>query len=184
MKHKENNLQEYSERIKKLRLSKNLTQEEFAKQIGVTAHNVGDWERGKCEPSLYYLKSISEKFNCSADYLIGLNNNICNSDIFNETNGKRLSENLKYLRSIKKVSQKKIASALSISATCYAGYEQNHRSPDIETLILLAKYFNVTTDCLLGTFSLSDNYESLFNSLSSDCQNIVIEVMKHMLIHK
>lgn len=59
-------------------------------------------------------------------------------------------ERLKDLRNEKNVSQKTVANALGISITCYAGYEQGYREPDLKTLVRLADYFDVTTDYLLG----------------------------------
>ena len=58
-------------RIKELRIEKNLTQKEIAVKLGLTAHNIGDWERGKAEPSAFWLTKLADFFGCSVDYLIG-----------------------------------------------------------------------------------------------------------------
>ena len=50
--------------IRKLRKQLNLTQEEFAHEIGVTFATVNRWENGKSEPSrlaLNVLTALSEK---------------------------------------------------------------------------------------------------------------------------
>ena len=60
--------------------------------------------------------------------------------------GKRLKE----LRSEKGLTQKEVAEQLGISSTCYSGYEQGYREPDLKTLIKLCKFFEVSTDYLLG----------------------------------
>lgn len=62
----------------------------------------------------------------------------------------KFQERLKELRNEKDVTQKTVANALGISKTCYAGYEQGYREPDLKTLLKLADYFEVTTDYLLG----------------------------------
>lgn len=61
-----------------------------------------------------------------------------------------LGNRLKELRVERGISQKNIASELGISVSCYAGYEQGYRNPDLETLVELADFFYVSTDFLLG----------------------------------
>lgn len=63
---------------------------------------------------------------------------------------RKFHERLKELRNEKSFTQKTVANALGISITCYAGYEQGYREPDLKTLVRLADYFDVTTDYLLG----------------------------------
>lgn len=59
-------------KIKELRLEYALTQKEFAERLGLDAHNVGDWERGKGEPNSDMLVKIASVFGVSVDYLLGL----------------------------------------------------------------------------------------------------------------
>ena len=61
-----------------------------------------------------------------------------------------LPERLKKLRKEKKVTQKEIAAELKIDQSNYAGYESGRRVPPPDKLIILADYFGVTTDYLLG----------------------------------
>ena len=62
----------------------------------------------------------------------------------------KFSERLKEIRNERKLTQKEVAKQLNISTTCYAGYEQGYREPDYQTLRKICKYFNVTSDYLLG----------------------------------
>lgn len=57
---------------------------------------------------------------------------------------------LKELRTQNGLQQKEIASALNISKQSYSNYELGQREPSIETLCLLADYFGVSVDYLLG----------------------------------
>ena len=59
------------------------------------------------------------------------------------------AENLKKLRKNKGVHQKEISKQLGISVSGYSLYETGQREPDIEKLIKLADYFNITIDELL-----------------------------------
>ncbi len=60
------------------------------------------------------------------------------------------NEKLKELRQEKKITQKDVAELLGISTTCYAGYEQAYREPDLKTLKKICIYFDVSADYLLG----------------------------------
>lgn len=64
-----------------------------------------------------------------------------------------LNERLKQLRKEKKVTQQDVANYLGITRPAYTAYEKGNRSPDYDLLNKLAKYFNVTTDYLLGSTS-------------------------------
>lgn len=59
-------------------------------------------------------------------------------------------ERLKELRTEKKLSQLELAKALKVSQRSISSWETGFRQPDFETLELIAKFFNVTSDYLLG----------------------------------
>jgi transcriptional regulator with XRE-family HTH domain len=56
---------------------------------------------------------------------------------------------LKEIRLQKKYSQLKVAMDLSISREALSYYENGNRSPDIDMLVKLSKYFNVSIDYLI-----------------------------------
>ena len=56
---------------------------------------------------------------------------------------------LKAIRKQKKYTQLKVAMDLSISREALSFYENGKRSPDINMLILLSNYFNVSIDFLI-----------------------------------
>lgn len=57
---------------------------------------------------------------------------------------------LSELRRDKKLTQEELARELFVSPGTISNYENNVHYPDVEKLIQLAKYFDVTTDYLLG----------------------------------
>lgn len=61
---------------------------------------------------------------------------------------------LKDLRLEKGIKQQEIADYLNTSRTNYSNYEREIHQPNFETLKLLAKYYDVTTDYLLGNTDL------------------------------
>ncbi|MED4126508.1 helix-turn-helix transcriptional regulator [Halalkalibacterium halodurans] len=61
-----------------------------------------------------------------------------------------LKERLKYCRKKRNITQEKLAAALSINRSTYAKYETGENEPDNQTLKMLADYFDVSVDFLLG----------------------------------
>lgn len=60
--------------IAKIRKENHLTQTQFGEILNCDRYRVADIERGKTAPTIADIKAISNKFNVSADYLIGLSN--------------------------------------------------------------------------------------------------------------
>ena len=56
---------------------------------------------------------------------------------------------LKLIRKQKKLSQLKVAMDLSISREALSYYENGKRSPDLNMLLKLSQYFNVSIDYLI-----------------------------------
>ena len=56
---------------------------------------------------------------------------------------------LKLIRKQKKLNQLKVAMDLSISREALSYYENGKRSPNIEMLVALSDYFNVSIDYLI-----------------------------------
>lgn len=57
---------------------------------------------------------------------------------------------VKKLRKARKLSQQELAEVLGLTQTTISGIESGLRTTTIEKLILLAKFFEVSTDYLLG----------------------------------
>lgn len=60
------------ENLKKYRLLKNLTQEDVAEYLGITAQSVSKWERGESYPDITFLPALANIFETSVDLLIGM----------------------------------------------------------------------------------------------------------------
>ena len=61
-----------------------------------------------------------------------------------------MKERLKELRREMKVTQADVAKAIGITVSAYSNYEQGIREPSIELLKALCRYFNVSSDYLIG----------------------------------
>jgi len=62
----------------------------------------------------------------------------------------RFSERLKELRTKKGYSQHKLAKESGVPQTSINFYESDKRQPTVDVLIKLCKYFNVSSDYLIG----------------------------------
>ncbi len=65
-------METFGERLRYLRLEKNLGQIQLAKQLEVGKSIISAWELGICEPTLSKLIAIAKFFEVSIDYLAGL----------------------------------------------------------------------------------------------------------------
>jgi len=62
----------FCERLKELRLEKNLSALKLSKILNVSDTTIIRWEKGTITPSIDYLYDIAVFFGVSSDYLIGL----------------------------------------------------------------------------------------------------------------
>ena len=67
---------EYYERIKALRIDRDLTQQQIADYLGTRQEYYSKYELGKRQLPLHHLKALCEFYNVSADYILGLPKNL------------------------------------------------------------------------------------------------------------
>lgn len=60
-----------------------------------------------------------------------------------------LGDRIRYLREITEKKQKDMANEFSVSENTWSQYENNKRTPDLETLKKIAEFFNVSIDYLV-----------------------------------
>ena len=82
-------------------------------------------------------------------------------------------EVLRELRIYHDYKQKDISDYLSITSQAYSNYETNKRTPDIDTLYKIAKFYNITVDKLISyrftkQFEDSSTYGTLFRGVSDN----------------
>ena len=75
------------EKLKKLRRSRDLTQEEVATHIGISYQAISKWERGDGYPDITMLPALANYFGVSVDELIGMDE-ISSSNKLDEINQK------------------------------------------------------------------------------------------------
>ena len=69
---KTNELKQFGTRISVCRQNKNMTQEEMAGRLGITAQALSKWERGISLPDIAMTADISRLLGVSTDYLLGV----------------------------------------------------------------------------------------------------------------
>ena len=62
----------------------------------------------------------------------------------------KFHERLKELRIERGLSQEKLAKEVGLTHTAIGLWEQNKRTPNLDAVILIAKYFSVSIDYLAG----------------------------------
>lgn len=73
----------------------------------------------------------------------------------------KIGHTLKNLRESKWITRTSLASDLNIDKTTYGKYELNQRVPDVEMLIKLADFFEVSLDYLTGRSDIMNPYTIL-----------------------
>lgn len=68
-------MSKFSERLKEVRKSRNLTQKQVALGTEMSENQYQFYEYGKKEPSISNFEKFCNYFNVSADYLLGLSDN-------------------------------------------------------------------------------------------------------------
>lgn len=103
---------------------------------------------------------------------------------------------LEELRKDRKMTQKELSEVIYVTTGTISNYENDRYLPDIEKLIMLADYFNVTIDYLLGRASYNLNPDTFekpidttttigsflkdFISLSANRQSIILGIVNDM----
>ena len=92
-----------------------------------------------------------------------------------------IGEKIKKLREEKNITQKELSYHVNTSKESISQYERGVQSPKPETLIMLANYFNVSIDYILGRVDIKnsfiiDNYKK--ENLDEETINKIIEILK------
>jgi transcriptional regulator with XRE-family HTH domain len=154
----------FGDRLKSLRNEKGITQQQMADHIKVSRPTIAGYETKGVQPDFEKLSTISSYFNVSVDYLLGLSDireipfTQDNEILPNKTGIGRKIYNLRVLNNIK---QNDLADIIGVSKSTMSNYERNYSTPDIDTLIRIADYFNVSIDSILNHKILYEQKPSL-----------------------
>lgn len=186
-----------SDRIKELRLSADMTQEEFGKKFGIVKSTVSLYESGKSTPNDELKKQICDYFNISVDYLLGVSDdkhrNSPSDDkgffFFFFFDDKDLQEvfvsALKTALETQNMTVSELCEKTEIDVDTCNQYLTGVHAPTLEHLVKLSKALDVSIDYLLGQVPKISQAEkkllNAFENLSEDNQDIIIGKTKELL---
>ncbi|HIU39818.1 MAG TPA: helix-turn-helix transcriptional regulator [Candidatus Aphodocola excrementigallinarum] len=93
----------------------------------------------------------------------------------------KFSDNLRMLRAKYKLSQQDIGDIVGLTGGAVSRWENELTQPDNDSLIKLAKYFNVSTDYLLGIEKNKEEIDPLDDILFSKAKDLSDEDKKAVL---
>lgn len=140
-------LTNFSEKLKTILEEKGLSVIEFAKEVGLTDPTVYDYLNKIYLPSVPTLITIADYFNCTTDYLLGLDDENL-SEVFYEY--KPFSEQLIEIKNRFKCSDYYIYKNAKISDSHFYEWKRGKRKPSVESLIKIADLFKCSLDYILG----------------------------------
>lgn len=79
---------------------------------------------------------------------------------------------IKDLREDKDKTQKEIAEYLGITQQQYSLYEKGNRTIPVDFLIMLSKYYKVSTDYILGLTDIKQPYTRIKNNINNNFGNV------------
>lgn len=139
----------FGERIAEQRKKLGLSQEELAEALNISRSTLAGYEAENKHPPYRTLVKIAKYFGVTTDYLLGLTEGEDTMGTEENTNevAKRIGRNLKVLR--ESTTQRELAPLLGVTPSAVGMWESGRREPDIETLVHIAKLFEVTLDDLV-----------------------------------
>lgn len=138
-----------ADRIKELRLSKQMTQTEFGNVFGIVKSTISLYESGKSTPNDQIKTQICEYFNVSMDFLHGLSDEKSLTESNSFASSEDCQKSLYYWISKTGHGYDEIAKMLGISERQLENYCSGKDIP-LEKLSTLSKICGISTDCLLG----------------------------------
>ena len=140
----------YGLKLKELREYNNLSQYDIANLLGIKRSSYNQFEQQYDIIPIKRLNEVANIFNCSIDYILGLNNNK-NYNIINKEINLEMSKNrLKALRKEHKLTQNKLAQVLKTTPSVISGFERGRNIIATPFLYQLCKTYHISADYLLG----------------------------------
>lgn len=147
----------YFNNLKKLRTTKDLTQEEIAKVLNCKRSSYSNWEYDIVMIPLNIADKLSCYYNVKLSYILGIDNINKFDCELKPINYKVLLKNLYNLKKNNKYSFEYIANYLKCNkSTCCRYFKGTVKIP-IDRLILLTKLFNIDLDILCGKITEQQN---------------------------
>lgn len=153
------------ERLKQLRKTLDLTQQEFANKLGSTRDNIGGYETGRRNPSAAVISLICTKFNVDETWLKTGEGNMFTEENFYP----QLKDRIKAIRKGHKMTQIEFGSKIGIKGNTVTNYETGLRNPSDAIIKSICREFNTNEHWLrTGEGEMFNNLISSDSPLNSD----------------
>lgn len=98
----------------------------------------------------------------------------------------KFSLKLRHLLTVNELTQKELSSKLQFAPSTIGGYMRGVTEPDFDTLVTIARFFNVSTDYLLGynEINMTDDVKEiaeLCNQMTEEERKVVIRACRGIL---
>ena len=139
-------MNEFQERLQELLTENELSRLQLSKKIGISFETLNGYFNKDFYPELSVAIKIADYFDCSLHYLMGLTDEY-------QTNDKN---DLSFITTIRKlldennISIEKLMKTLNMSEANYYRWKNNNNKPAMQSLIAIAKFFEVSIDYLVG----------------------------------
>lgn len=141
-------MSKFHERLAGLIIESETSVQELSEKYGFSLSALYKWLRGVCYPSFDNLVLLADNFGCSADYLLGLKDD----EVEYTANEQRQPFNVLFsdLLKEKNVSEYRLVKQTGLARSKVDEWRKAASLPSVESLVLVAKFFDVTVDRLVG----------------------------------
>ena len=140
---------QFVDNLKELMIENNIDTKTLSNKTGIKLSTLYFYFEYKTLPDIKNAIKLSEFFNCSIDYLLGLTDTI---DVNNEHFSDKFIENYNYLLKSKNTTNYKVCNDLKLNRNSIYNWRKG-QIPKTVNLIEIAKYFEVSIDFLVGNKS-------------------------------
>lgn len=141
-------MSKFHERLAGLIIESETSMQELSEKYGFSLSALYKWLRGVCYPSFDNLVLLADNFGCSADYLLGLKDD----EVEYTANEQRQPFDVLFpdLLKEKNVSEYRLVKQTGLARSKVDEWRKAASLPSVESLVLVAKFFDVTVDRLVG----------------------------------
>lgn len=151
-------------RLKEIREANSLKQIEVANRLNVSRSVYGMWEVEQDIIPIRRLNDFCNEFNVSFDYVLELTDIKNYSDSSKEIDIDKLKIRLTALRKNAKLTQDKLSEKLEITRSLISKYEHNTNLILTTYLLNYSKYFNISSDYLVGRIDYIPELKTIVKS--------------------
>lgn len=141
--------------LKTLRKTNGLTQEDFAKHMGITKRSLGRYEKYAHRMTLYSLYRLNQTFDVDWNYWLNPNESLpplryeFPLELSYQTTDEAsfyglLGQRMAYLRKVRGMSQRQLSQQMGMSDRAIAYYESAKRRIHLEDLLCLTEQFGLS----------------------------------------